>query len=680
MLRSFESSVFSGAHVQTDAYNLDTLARLRGVKKVWPNEHIQLAPTEALTRPGDLASSGEYDAHNATGVGKLHALGLYGEGVVVGVVDTGTAYNHPALGGGFGPGFKVEGGYDFVGDEYWPTSGTKAPDQDPDDLQGHGSHVAGIIAGESNFGWVGVAPKATLRSYKVFSRAGSTDTATLIESFLRAYSDGVDIITASIGGSGGWAENAWGEVASRLVDQGVVVTISAGNSGSDGPFFGTNGAYGTNVVAVASIASEKLPATPFAVTFREAAGGNRTDLEGYLPAFGYYPPDIAGWEVRPMNFDTSDPADGCEPYPADTPRLEGVIPLVRRGTCAFAIKQTHLAALGAEYMLFYNNESPIITPSSVDDTTQIALVTGELGAAIVATVKAGGNVTADFSVNPERPVGVGYAAGGLASPFTSWGGTYDLAIKPDVAAPGGNIYSTYLDGGYAVLSGTSMACPYVAGVAALYIGAHGGRARHGPGFARALARRLIASGRSVPWYNGAGGPSSDLPAPVAQVGTGLIDAFKVVRYKTAIDFEKMALNDTRNFNRYHRVRLTHHADAAAPVTFRFALEPAAGFEVAGWFPLSTTLGDYRVKKFEELTPKSLVMQAFLPEAVTLRPGETKDVGCVFPASLARLTFISPDTDTPSTPQDSLRPARQVGLELVGAAAVFRQGSDIRQQR
>lgn len=141
----------------------------------------------------------------------------------------------------------------------------------------------------------------------------------------------------------------------------------------------------------------------------------------------------------PLNFNTTDPADGCQPYPNGTRRLEGVIPLVRRGTCTFAIKQQNLVALGAEYILFYNNESPLITPGTDDDVGLIGLITADAGEAIIETVKAGGNVTADFSLNPEQVVGLEYPAGGRPNTFTSWGASNDLQIKPDIAAPGGQV-------------------------------------------------------------------------------------------------------------------------------------------------------------------------------------------------------------------------------------------------
>lgn len=76
----------------------------------------------------------------------------------------------------------------------------------------------------------------------------------------------MDVITASVGSPGGWSTNAWAEIASRLVDEGVVVTIANGNSGEAGAFFGSTGSSGTNVLAVASVETETYPASPFELT------------------------------------------------------------------------------------------------------------------------------------------------------------------------------------------------------------------------------------------------------------------------------------------------------------------------------------------------------------------------------------------------------------------------------
>ncbi|KAJ0108571.1 hypothetical protein J7T55_015005 [Diaporthe amygdali] len=605
VVKDFETDVFSGASIETDNHNVDSLLNLAGVVRAWPNKRVTLSPVEGLTSIGD-AAAGNYTTHNATGVSKLHDRGIFGQGVKVGVVDSGTWYKHPALGGGFGPGSKVAGGYDLVGNGC--------------------THVAGIIAGKNDF-WTGVAPEAELYSYKVFAQIDGTDEATLIEAFLRAYTDGVDIITASIGSPGGWSTGAWAEVASRLVDEGVVVTIANGNSGAAGAFFGSTGSSGTNVLAVASVETETYPASPFELT-STLDGESETVKAGYLPSTYYFSSNVTDWPVVPLNFNTTDPADGCQPYPNGTRRLEGVIPLVRRGTCTFATKQQNLVALGAEYILFYNNESPLITPGTTEDVGLIGLITADAGAAIIDIVKAGGNVTADFSINPEQVVGLEYPAGGRPNTFTSWGASNDLQIKPDIAAPGGQIFSTYLDNTYALLSGTSMATPYVAGVAALYISVHGGRSVHGKGFARTLHQRIIASGTSLPWSDGTA-TDYGFAAPVAQVGNGLINAFKIVNYTTDISFEKIALNDTHYFSGDHDVTVTNNG--GKDVSYTFSYEAAAGVEVLGWYSfVAPYAGEKRLKSFSELRPTSLPIEVSVPTELTLGPGESKTVTVSFP--------------------------------------------------
>lgn len=105
-----------------------------------------------------------------TGVRDTHEkLNVWGEGVKVGIIDTGTDYHHPALGGCFGKeGCKVRYGYDVVGD-YYNSTVAPQPDNDPMDCAGHGTHVAGIIAAyDPDSPLRGVAPNVTIGSYRVF--------------------------------------------------------------------------------------------------------------------------------------------------------------------------------------------------------------------------------------------------------------------------------------------------------------------------------------------------------------------------------------------------------------------------------------------------------------------------------------------------------------------------------
>ncbi|KAJ0354220.1 hypothetical protein COL154_011825 [Colletotrichum chrysophilum] len=555
VLKSFNSEVFSGLSVESGNDNLDTLQSLREVSQAWPVKTYKLAPLTPQASFSDDATAQNWSIHYSTGVDKLHEAGVFGKGAKVAVIDSGVDYRHPALGGGFGPGFKVSGGYDLVGEDYDGSNG-KVPDDDPLDSLGHGTHVAGIIAGKSEL----------------------------------------------------------------IVEQGVVVTIAAGNDGDEGPFYASSGSSGKEVLAVASADTSRVPAKPWHATFSAEGVSNTTQL-AYIPPVNRPLWNVTGLPIVPLSFDTKASAEACNTLPETTPDLSNVVVLVRRGGCTQYVKQTNVEKFGAQYMLIYNDDyRPFELVANSAYKSQMALIDAKAGAAIIETVKAGGNVTADFT-NPADPnwaVGFFDAAGGIPSQYSSWGGTYELEIKPDIAAPGASIYSTYLNKTWKVLSGTSMATPYVAGVAALYIGKHGGRSVHGKGFAKDLSRRIISCGESLPWQ--AIVPQA-LPtdfgffAPVAQVGTGLINATKLLESTTSLSFEKMALNDTRTFIGSHKVDITNNGDD--PVGYTFAVEPAGGFNAQG--RTSQMLADVL-----DVKPIELVPDVALPtDTFIVNPGETR---------------------------------------------------------
>lgn len=129
---------------------------MSGIKKLWPLK-IQHAPAVEIHWKGNSPSSAvadfmkrDYNAekdtfspHVMTQVDRLRADGVTGQGIRIGVIDTGIDYNHPALGGCFGEGCLVSYGYDYVGDDY-DGMNRAIPDPDPDDnCGGHGTHVAG---------------------------------------------------------------------------------------------------------------------------------------------------------------------------------------------------------------------------------------------------------------------------------------------------------------------------------------------------------------------------------------------------------------------------------------------------------------------------------------------------------------------------------------------------------
>ncbi|KAL2879853.1 hypothetical protein SGCOL_004898 [Colletotrichum sp. CLE4] len=642
VVKTYNNKVFTGASVETENHTLDSLSSLPDVVNVWPNVAVKLDPVESkrLVQGEDVA----YTTHNATGVSKLHAQGIFGKGAKVGVVDTGIWYKHPDLGNGFGPGFKVERGHDFAGDGLWPYEGEKEPDEDPLDQQGHGSHVAGVVAAKGA-GWSGVAPEATLYAYKIFSQYGFTDTATILEAFFRAYDDGVDIITASVGSNIGWATEAWSVVASRFVDEGIVTVVASGNVGTVGPFLSSTGATGKNVLAVASVDSQTFPAFPFDATFSRVDGSSEeTARFGFIPPISYdpFPATILDVPIVPFSLDTNATTDACEPLEPGSMDFSGKVVLVRRGAdlfCDIHTQQKNLALVGGTLVLVYNDDRPLSYPVIGNTNSTVGFITSSAGKQIVEAVKAGRNVTADFSVNPGLPVALTYSLGGDPNYFTNIGPLYDLQIKPDIAAPGGKIYSTWIDDSYTIQSGTSMAAPYIAGVAALYVSVYGGRNTHpsGNAWAKDLGKRIISSGISVPWADGLTETDYGHSASVAQVGNGLVDAFKVLKYKTVIDYEKIALNDTRYFNRYHEISVTNNDEKA--VTYKFSADDIVSADILGWYAADRVIanpapGTKRVKEFFDMIPETRAPEISFPADFTLKTGESKTVS---------VNFKNPDT-------------------------------------
>lgn len=143
--------------------------------------------------------------------------GMTGDGIVVGILDTGIDYLHPDLGGGYGPGYKVIGGYDFFNN-----------DSDPMDDHGHGTHVGGIVAADGIS--VGVAPGARLRAYKVLGADGWGDGSMIIAGIELSVIDNVHIINLSLG-TQGHADDLLSAAVDNATVAGVVCVVAAGNRG-----------------------------------------------------------------------------------------------------------------------------------------------------------------------------------------------------------------------------------------------------------------------------------------------------------------------------------------------------------------------------------------------------------------------------------------------------------------
>ena len=333
----------------------------------WEAEPIQIPTTPIVT--GSFNGSGFpfYGPHLMTGVDKLHNEGLIGTGVKVGIIDTGVDYTHPALGGCFGPGCKVAGGFDFSGED--PNAIVPGisnlclrltPDPDPLDCQGHGTHVAGILAADARHAnasqpFVGVAPGATIMAYKTTVCNGSSADDAVVAAMARAHDDKVDIVSMSLGRVAGWPEAAVTTLANRLVQNGIFVSLSAGNTGDAGLFDAATPASGRNVLAVAEVDNIVIP--EWSALTSDGKQVVRSSLKAVLICQGYINPD-------PFNVTGPFPlyvtakseadlvADACEPLADDTPDLSQFVVLVKRGSCTLGTKIKNVEAKNATMILY----------------------------------------------------------------------------------------------------------------------------------------------------------------------------------------------------------------------------------------------------------------------------------------------------------------------------------------
>lgn len=254
-------------------------------------------------------------------------------------------------------------------------------------------------------------------------------------------------------------------------------------------------------MTIASSEPGEFPAQSFSVDFSLDGQSNTTNV-AYVAGTGVFPDTAVGLPIAPLTLNTSVMDDACSPLPNNTENLANKIILVRSGGCYLSDKHKNLVPFNPQYILFYNNDGPFEDPNTRTTPGVTGMIEARSGEAIIETILAGGNVTASFNVNNTgHYVGLFNAGSGRPARYSSWGATFDLALKPDVSAPGTKILSTYLNSGYQILSGTSMATPYIAGVAALWVGQFGGRKAHAddPAWAQRLVSRITTTGRAVPW-------------------------------------------------------------------------------------------------------------------------------------------------------------------------------------
>jgi subtilisin family serine protease len=516
-------TLFNGLSVKVAPADIGKLTRIPGVQNIYPVHTVQFGTTDTPDQQDWLQMTGADSAQNV--------LGVHGDGIRLAIIDTGIDYTHPDLGGctSVGPGCRVEMGYDFVGDSFNGTN-DPMPDPDPMDCNGHGTHVAGI-AGADGHGLAGhvtgVAPHVKFHAYRVFGCTGGTPDDIVLAALEKAYLDGTDIISMSLGGAyDDWAESPTAAASTRLVQKGIVVVAAAGNSGSAGGTYATGSpSTGTKVISVASFENLTVKQQSFTISPDNKA-------IGYIPAVGAPSPPTSG--SLPMKAAPDAAGIGCTAPAPGT--YAGVAALIKRGTCSFYVKASNAQAAGASAVVLSNNVVGFVNPTvagSPPITIPVVAITLADGDTIRSRLSSG-PVTMTWT---NQLTSVPNPTAGLVSTFSSFGPTAELDFKPDLGAPGGNIFSTWpvAMGSYATLSGTSMATPHVAGSVALLLQAH-------PHTPPALARDVLQN-NAVP-ANWNGNPGLGFLDNVHVQGAGLIHIDNTILNGVSVSPGKLALGDS----------------------------------------------------------------------------------------------------------------------------------------
>ncbi|MFZ2988649.1 S8 family serine peptidase [Ideonella sp.] len=534
--RSFDS-LFNGISIEITPSERARLARLPGIKAMYP---VMVVKAPEVQKGSGATTPEMITALAMTGADLAqNKLGLTGQGIKVGIIDSGIDIDHPDLGGGGTPGgtafptTRVAYGYDFVGDAFNADPASAAynpvpmPDANPDDCGGHGSHVAGIVG--ANGALKGVAPDVTFGAYRVFGCAGSTTSDIIIEAMERALADGMQVVNQSLGASFQWPEYPTAKAANRLVNKGVVMVASIGNSGTSGLYAAGAPGVGAKVIGVASYDNSHY-------LLREAKIAGDAQPFGFADATGAPAAPISGTTPLARTGTVASTADACAALPADS--LTGKIALIRRGTCSFYTKASFAAAAGASGVILYNNVPGLqfVTVAGTPAITIPVVTVSDTTGAMLDSRIAAGDVSLSWTDGQGSYPNT--VSGGLISSFSSYGLAADLSLKPNIGAPGGNIISTYpLEAGaYATLSGTSMSSPNVAGSVALLLQAKPGLS------AENVKVRLQNWADPKNWSGNAGLGYLDF---VHRQGAGMVDVVQSVKEQTSVTPSELSLGESQ---------------------------------------------------------------------------------------------------------------------------------------
>lgn len=484
----------NGMAVYAPAEALPMIQSMAGVSAVAPVRQMSRAEIVHQTATPADSDKSEVNSSNFIGSEAAYAQGFRGQGMSVGVLDTGVDYTHSMLGGSgdkgefatvdpsrpsaLFPNQKVVGGIDLAGTDFDASSPFNdlrlpKPDANPIDEAGHGTHVAGTVAGKGDGvnSYDGVAPDADIHAIKVFGMGGSTMDAVVIAGFEYAADpngdlnpdDQLDVINLSLGGGFGQPQILYTEAVRNLSRAGTLVVASAGNSG---PIDYIVGAPSTSddALSVAASIDGSLHNWQFnAVRFVSPNNPNwiAKALEGPISKPILEAGDVEGELVHIGLADVDLTAE-------EKAALAGKVALILRGKVPFTEKLQRAFDAGAIGAVVYNNEPGKPIPMGGDGKVDIPaiMVSQALGMKLLSEMKIG-------------PVKIQFKTGQLIeepelidtiTDFSSKGPrSEDNLLKPEIAAPGSRVISAAMGEGSGTIQmdGTSMSAPHMAGAMAL---------------------------------------------------------------------------------------------------------------------------------------------------------------------------------------------------------------------
>ena len=368
-------------------------------------------------------------------------LGFTGDGIRIGVIDTGINLEHPDF-------FNSDQlsrflkGYDFVDN-----------DSIPQDTNGHGTQVTGIIAADGQL--IGIAPKVEIFSYRVSSDGESVPSDLIIKAINRAIEDRVDIINISLGVNMTHAkiDNA----VNNAIDHGIVVVAAAGNSGPDKSTIGSP-ARNPNAITVGATYNNR----DSSMVSTLQVGEKQFQV---LPMLGTdVISDPISTDIIFGKYSRENDFDGVD--------VRGKIVLAERGgetpdeIVFFSDKEIFASKNGAKGLVVYNNQPGMFFGELIHEyvnedyypSIPTVSMTREEGLELKKILESETSATLDVFNHPD-----------FIAMFSSRGPVSPFYQKPDLVAPGVFVNTTSLKNFYNITSGTSYAAPHVSGAIALLL-------------------------------------------------------------------------------------------------------------------------------------------------------------------------------------------------------------------